>query len=350
MKRKLGSVTLLGIDCVDINRLIQAAEICLKDFEFADVKLLTSLQSDNKYTVPIKPLNSVEEYSEFVITDLDKYVDTPHVLIIQYDGFILNPEAWDDKFLNYDYIGAPWMVANWAVENFDYPKAMVGKWLVGNGGFSLRTKKLTSLCAELAKTGEFKKYHPEDASICVYNRDLLESRGIKFAPVNLAKQFSYEAEDNEHDKWDGQFAFHGLRWTDISKWLEKNPGYKIDNSLDKEKRGAINLAIKYLGKEIEVVMDRPLGSKHPKYGYVYEVNYGYIENTKAPDGEELDAYYLGIDEPLERAIGTCIAVAHRRDDDDDKLIVVPNGMEMTDEQIMSIIHFQERYFDTEIVR
>ncbi len=97
-------------------------------------------------------------------------------------------------------------------------------------------------------------------------------------------------------------------------------------------------------------MDRPLGTTHPKHGFIYEVNYGYIEGIKAPDGEDLDAYYLGLNEPIQSAEGVCIAIAHRRDNDDDKLIVVPEGVEMTDAEIMSAIHFQEQWFDTVIVR
>lgn len=113
---------------------------------------------------------------------------------------------------------------------------------------------------------------------------------------------------------------------------------------------SLTLARQYLGKEIEVIMDRPYGSKHPKHGFVYEANYGFIEGVMAPDGENLDAYYLGMDEPIERGAGVCIAIAHRKNNDDDKLIVVPKGMEMTDEEIMAKIHFQEQWFDTEIIR
>lgn len=113
---------------------------------------------------------------------------------------------------------------------------------------------------------------------------------------------------------------------------------------------SLALARQYLGKEVEVVMDRPLGSKHPKHGFVYEANYGFLEGIEAPDGEDLDAYYLGVQEPLKIAKGVCIAIAHRKNNDDDKLIVVPEGIEMTNEQIMSAIHFQEQFFDTEIIR
>lgn len=97
-------------------------------------------------------------------------------------------------------------------------------------------------------------------------------------------------------------------------------------------------------------IDRPVGSKHPKHGFIYEVNYGYIEDTLASDGEELDAYYLGVNTPTETAEGECIAIAHRNDNDDDKLIVVPKGTKMTDGEIAGAIKFQEQWFDTKIVR
>lgn len=113
---------------------------------------------------------------------------------------------------------------------------------------------------------------------------------------------------------------------------------------------SLQLAKKYLGKEVKVVIDRPLGSKHPKHGFVYEVNYGYIEGVIAPDGEELDAYLLGVSEPVKEYIGVCIAIAHRKDNDDDKLIVVPKGVNITDKEILKLINFQEKWFDTEIVR
>lgn len=113
---------------------------------------------------------------------------------------------------------------------------------------------------------------------------------------------------------------------------------------------SLELARKQLGKTVQVTMDRPLGTTHPKHGFVYKVNYGYIAGIRAPDGDDLDAYFLGVDEPIQSGEGVCIAVAHRRDNDDDKLIVVPEGVSMTDEEILSAIHFQEQWFDTVIVR
>ena|SRR3989344_6072153 len=112
---------------------------------------------------------------------------------------------------------------------------------------------------------------------------------------------------------------------------------------------SLNIAKEFLGKKVSVVIDRPLGSKHPKHDMIYEVNYGFVPNTKAPDGEELDAYYLGVNDPLKEADGICIAIAHRKNDDDDKLIVVPEGKTFSVEEILKAIHFQERWFDTEIL-
>jgi len=231
MKKKLNGVTLLGVDCVNIDRLIQAAEICMKDFEFENVKLLTSLSSDHQNIVPIDPINSVEEYSKFVIEKLDEYVDTPHVLIIQYDGFILNPDAWSDEFLKYDYIGSTFFVRNVSINRFGFPKELLGQRIVGNGGFCMRSKKIISLCAKLSKENFFSNYHPEDVVISVHNRKALEEKGIVFAPVPIAQQFSFESQDLNDYTWNGQFGFHGLRWTDISKWTKEHPEYNIDNTL-----------------------------------------------------------------------------------------------------------------------
>jgi hypothetical protein len=90
-------------------------------------------------------------------------------------------------------------------------------------------KKLLSLTAKLMSENVFKNKHPEDVAICVYYRELLESHGVRFAPTIIAKKFSFEAEGVNNYKWDGQFGFHGLKWTDISNWSKNNPQYKIDN-------------------------------------------------------------------------------------------------------------------------
>lgn len=107
----------------------------------------------------------------------------------------------------------------------------------------------------------------------------------------------------------------------------------------------------FLGKTVEVIIERPLGSKHPKHGFTYEVNYGYVPDTKSPDGEELDAYYLGIDIPVEKEKGICIAIIHRTNNNDDKLIVVPEDKkDISDEEINKKTYFQEQWFEHEIIR
>lgn len=106
----------------------------------------------------------------------------------------------------------------------------------------------------------------------------------------------------------------------------------------------------FLGKTVTVTIDRQLGSKHPKHGFEYDLNYGYIDGVKAPDGEDLDAYVLGESVALEEFTGKCIAIIHRTDDDDDKLIVCSADKAFTDEEIRKATHFQEQWFKSEIQR
>ena len=107
---------------------------------------------------------------------------------------------------------------------------------------------------------------------------------------------------------------------------------------------------KYIGQIVHVKMDRPLGSKHPKHGFIYEVNYGFIPETHSGDGEELDAYVLGLKEPVGDFTGKCIALIHRLNDDDDKLVVVPEGMILSDAEIEKQTAFQEKWFSHVIIR
>ena len=108
--------------------------------------------------------------------------------------------------------------------------------------------------------------------------------------------------------------------------------------------------IEYLNKIWKIKIDRPMGSKHPKHGFIYPVNYGYVPNTISGDSEELDAYVLGIYEPLETFTGKCIAIIHRTNDNDDKLIIVSENKTFTDEEIKVLTDFQEQYFTSIILR
>lgn len=106
----------------------------------------------------------------------------------------------------------------------------------------------------------------------------------------------------------------------------------------------------YLGQTITAKIDRPFGSKHPKHGFIYPLNYGFIPGTISGDGEELDCYILGVFKPIEEFTGKCIAIIHRTDDDDDKLVVVPEGKYYSNDAIDALTEFQEQYFKHEIIR
>lgn len=109
-------------------------------------------------------------------------------------------------------------------------------------------------------------------------------------------------------------------------------------------------ALDYIGKKVNVHIDRPLGSRHPKHGFMYMINYGFIPNTISGDGEELDAYLLGEFEPVDDSEGIVIAVLHRTNNDDDKLIVSKDGVDYSDDAINALTEFQERFFEHEILR
>lgn len=105
-----------------------------------------------------------------------------------------------------------------------------------------------------------------------------------------------------------------------------------------------------IGTIVTVTVDRPLGSYHPEHkDMYYPVNYGYVEGNVASDGEEQDAYILGVNKPVDTFTGRIIAVVHRKNDIEDKWGVVPDGMMFSRDEIRKQIHFQEQYFDSEIV-
>lgn len=113
---------------------------------------------------------------------------------------------------------------------------------------------------------------------------------------------------------------------------------------------ANRIATDFLGQMVTAHMDRPLGSRHPKHGFLYMLNYGSVPGTLAPDGDEVDVYVLGEFEPMTEFTGRCIAVIHRLDDNDDKLVLAPDGKNYTDEQIHALTEFQERFFQSVILR
>ena len=105
-----------------------------------------------------------------------------------------------------------------------------------------------------------------------------------------------------------------------------------------------------IGSVVKVIVDRPLSTYHPRHKDIYySVNYGYIANIIAPDGEEQDAYILGVDKPIREFIGKVIAIVHRFDDVEEKWIVVPENVSFTKDEIIQQVAFQEQFFKTEII-
>lgn len=102
----------------------------------------------------------------------------------------------------------------------------------------------------------------------------------------------------------------------------------------------------YLGKQVKVIIDRPLASKHPEHDHYYPINYGYIPNTTAGDGEEVDAYIIGEFLPLKEYTGTVVAIIHRFNDVEDKLVVSKEPNKYSKEQIEALVEFQERFFNS----
>ena len=218
MRRHLHDITLVGVDCVDVDRLVRAAEISTSRLSYDEVRLLSSLPSVSSWVTTIPHLGDIEAYNEFILTQLHQFVKTAHGLVIQHDGFVLNPDAWTEEFREWDYIGAPWDVD--------------GRRVVGNGGFSLRSRSLLERLAQpdLSRPPGV----AEDWFVCVVARDRLEAEGFRFAPPDLAHRFAFEGDPAFGVSWSGQFGFHGLTWTDISTWLDDHPDSEIVNELDEE--------------------------------------------------------------------------------------------------------------------
>jgi len=195
----LPNVTLVIADCVDINRVFDVVDKSCRNIIFGDIKILTSIDSIDSRVIKIKQLRSKIEYSEFMINNLSDYFDTEFCLVIQYDGYVLNAAAWRPEWLNFDYIGATW---NWYKNR-----------KVGNGGFSLRSKKLQDILRDdksivLKNQGCDSKQ--EDHNICrVYGEYLENKYNIKFATENEANLFSIEAYKNPNKSYNNQFGFHG---------------------------------------------------------------------------------------------------------------------------------------------
>jgi hypothetical protein len=212
----LSRVTLFAIDNTNrIEGTIKSLYTSMGFAKFGSVKLATSDEHINKYSKDllkdgiiceqmIPNITNMDEYSHYILYELHKHVDTEYVLITQDHAFVINPESWTDEFFEYDYIGAPWPYSETA---FITP---FGEHIrCGNGGFSLRSKKLLELPSKVdipfnvAEQSEFYKMFGsvntnEDGNICVHNRHIFIENGCKFPSVEIASKFSYETPVSEN--------------------------------------------------------------------------------------------------------------------------------------------------------
>lgn len=205
MKLQLPTVTLLCCDCVNVKRAIRVLERCKSLCDFGAVKLLTSLPTEYEHRVEIMPLNSLITYSIFMLTRCNDYFDTPHVLIVQRDGWILNTSAWNNNWLNYDYI-APIFV--------QYDK-------VGSGGFSLRSKRLMQQVTHIVPKwdGTDESAHKIQNRVDYYEDGVICLSGkfskFKFANLSDAAMFAQGGNRNPRYYREYPFGFHGA-WQNIN--------------------------------------------------------------------------------------------------------------------------------------
>lgn len=190
----LAQVTLCAVDTRAPAMAARALQRSMAGIDFGRVQLFThgwqpAMPLPGIEIVDIGPIRSGADYSHFVLRELPAHIGTSHVLVTQWDGFVVHPEAWTDEFLQFDYVGAVWA---------DQPAARC----VGNGGFSLRSQRLLQAGRDARITQE----HPEDLMLGRNYRSLLEAEhGVRFAPPALARRFAFENEAPAGPT----FGFHG---------------------------------------------------------------------------------------------------------------------------------------------
>lgn len=212
-KLNLPKITLVSVSSVNPERNLKALEWCLNLVNFGDCKLITDKEISGSGKIKIEKcrlLGNIDEYSKFMIYDLDDYIQTDFALVVQPDGVLVNPDSWTDDFLNFDYIGAPWPEGMFIDDNGENIR-------VGNGGFSFRSKKILSFFKDHSIPWlPYRDSYNEDGFISMANIEYLRKEGIKFPSPLLAYKFSREIECPDLPDIN-PFGFHNYRG--------KNSGY-----------------------------------------------------------------------------------------------------------------------------
>jgi len=207
--KNLPTVTLVAVDCTDrIKGTIQAMLFSMLKINFGEAKLLSHekpncLPPEIQFE-KIDKISNINEYNEFMFLNLGQHIDTPACITVQDHAYVIHPEVWDDEWLQYDYCGAPWkwMKNSYVANNGEHIRQ-------GNGGFSLRSKKLVDLPKKMGwELREEQGWLNEDGNLnCYWRREMLE-QGIKYAPVEVAALFAYENPVPENANSDLTFGFH----------------------------------------------------------------------------------------------------------------------------------------------
>jgi hypothetical protein len=214
MKLSLPNITLIAVTSVDIQKTHHALLYSAENIDFGAIKLLSPTPpptTDRRVTyVPIPSIDFLG-YSRFIIKSLHEYVSTDHCLIVQADGFVLNPELWSPEFTYYDYVGAPW--PEFVVLQPSNDRLDLNRNRVGNGGFSLRSKQLLEITSLIDFNQLTFPILSEDLVICHYLYNELSSLGARFAPIDVASRFSIELpHENKVNSLNATFGFHGKHW------------------------------------------------------------------------------------------------------------------------------------------
>jgi len=220
-KLQLPDVTLLSVTAVDIEETHAALLHCAGCADFAAVKMLSSvppaITDPGVEYIRIPPID-LRGYSRFILESLSPYVQTGFCLIVQSDGFIVDAAHWRDEFLDYDYVGAPW--PRYVVPPRGSGRLLVrlSKNFVGNGGFSLRSKRLLEVASRIRFDELEFPVAPEDLLICHHLYDEIRAAGIRFAPPEIAARFSIESPARLFGQSiDSVFGFHGRYWRDACR-------------------------------------------------------------------------------------------------------------------------------------
>lgn len=239
--RHLGNVTLVAVATTEVEATAKALEFSTRHLAFDRVLLLSHYNPEPGTTcyehILIEPFSSVGEWGKFVVFDLHRYIHTDHIILIHADGFIVNPQSWDNEFLQYDYVGAPWPLPR---DNFSYRDHFGNIIRVGNS-VSLRSLKLLKLPSELGMdwASADHGYFHEDGFLCVQNRHILQGHGVAYAPLSVACRFSREKPIAENKGID-PFAFH--KWDGANRHYPRfSPkasfGYQLRKAIKKLQQG-----------------------------------------------------------------------------------------------------------------